>query len=197
MKTAETGRTPHIVLISGSLRPGSTSDRIAGWCAEQCRERGATTRTFHGAEIDFPFYQPGLSEHHEALREFLRELGRADGVVLVSPTYHGTVSGLLKNALDYANDLGGPRPFLDGRAIGCVAVGAGTQGTVSTLGTLRTISHSLRGWPTPLGVVVPHANALISDTALAEPHHREKMIEMVSQVLFLSRAHTTADLVTV
>ncbi|MFI2028779.1 NADPH-dependent FMN reductase [Streptomyces buecherae] len=39
-----------------------------------------------------------------------------------APTYHGTVSGVLKNALDYVNDLiGEPRPFLDGRPVGCVA----------------------------------------------------------------------------
>ncbi|WP_459249991.1 NADPH-dependent FMN reductase [Streptomyces youssoufiensis] len=43
-----------------------------------------------------------------------------------APTYHGTVSGVLKNALDYVNDLiGEPRPFLDGRSVGCVAVAAG------------------------------------------------------------------------
>ncbi|NGO67959.1 NAD(P)H-dependent oxidoreductase [Streptomyces sp. SB3404] len=175
--------TPHVVLISGSLRPGSTSDRIAQWCAERCTEQSATARVFTGGELDFPFYRPGVSDSHEGVREFLGELARADGVVLISPTYHGTLSGLLKNALDYTNDLGGPRPFLDGRTIGCVAVGAGTQGTVSTLGTLRDIAHALRGWPTPLGVVVPHAGVLVSEDSVAERHHREKLTEMVCQVL--------------
>ncbi|MFI0909165.1 NADPH-dependent FMN reductase [Streptomyces abikoensis] len=181
-------QTPHIVLISGSLRAGSTSDRIADWCARECREQGATARTFTGGEIDFPFYRPGISGDHAGITEFLDELGRADGVILVSPTYHGTLSGLLKNALDFVNDLAGPRPFLDGRAIGCVAVGAGTQGAVTTLETLRTISHSLRAWPTPLGVVLPNAGSLSAEGTPGEPHHREKMIEMISQVLTVSRA---------
>ncbi|WP_307805364.1 NADPH-dependent FMN reductase [Streptomyces spirodelae] len=175
--------TPHVVLVSGSLRSGSTSDRIAQWCADRCTERSATARVFTGGELDFPFYRPGLSDSHGAIREFLGELDRADGVVLISPTYHGTLSGLLKNALDYTNDLGEPRPFLDGRTIGCVAVGAGTQGAVSTLGTLRDIAHALRGWPTPLGVVVPHAGVLAPGDEVAEQHHREKLTEMVCQVL--------------
>ncbi|MGW2023224.1 NADPH-dependent FMN reductase [Streptomyces decoyicus] len=178
--------TPHTVLISGSLRAGSTSDRIALWCAEQLRERGATTRTFTGGEIDFPFYRPGLSATHPGLRDFLDELGRADGIVLISPTYHGTLSGLLKNALDYANDLDGPRPFLDGRTVGCVAVGAGTQGNASTLATLRTIGHALRAWPTPLGVVVPHSHSLLPDGLPADPSHRERMLAMLGQVLALT-----------
>ncbi|WP_329177625.1 NAD(P)H-dependent oxidoreductase [Streptomyces decoyicus] len=184
--------TPHTVLISGSLRVGSTSDRVALWCAEQLQERGATTRTFTGGEIDFPFYRPGLSETHPGLRDFLDELGRADGIVLISPTYHGTVSGLLKNALDYANDLDGPRPFLDGRTVGCVAVGAGTQGNASTLATLRTISHALRAWPTPLGVVVPHSHSPLPGGLLADPSHRERMLAMLGQVLALTPAPAPA-----
>lgn len=179
--------TSHIVLISGSLRAGSTCDRIAAWAADRCTERGASARVFTGGEIDFPFYRPGLSARHEGLGAFLAELDRADGVVLVSPTYHGTVSGLLKNALDYANDLSGPRPFLDGRAIGCVAVGAGAQGPVSTLGTLRTVAHALRGWPTPLGVVLPQAEALLGEGA-DTARHRAAMGELVEQVLSMSLA---------
>ncbi|MDT0346877.1 NADPH-dependent FMN reductase [Streptomyces litchfieldiae] len=181
---------PHIVLVSGSLRVGSTSDRIATWCAEQCSAHGATTRVFTGAELDFPFYRPGLSEGHPGIREFLRELRRSDGVVLISPTYHGSVSGLLKNALDYVNDLAGPRIFLDGRTIGCVAIGTGTQGTVSTLGTLRTISHALRGWPTPLGVVVTQASPFDATGTAGDAHCRGQLLEMIAQVLSMSERQT-------
>jgi FMN reductase len=84
--------------------------------------------------------------------EVLRE---ADGVVLVSPGYHGTVSGLVKNALDYVEDLRtDERPYLDGRAVGCVAAAQGWQAAVTTLTALRQIVHALRGWPTPLGAAV-------------------------------------------
>jgi FMN reductase len=76
-------------------------------------------------------------------------------VELVSPGYHGTVSGLVKNALDYVEDLrADPRPYLDGRAVGCVAMALGWQATVTTLTALRSIVHALRGWPTPLGAAL-------------------------------------------
>ncbi|MFC8763289.1 NAD(P)H-dependent oxidoreductase [Streptomyces sp. NPDC057193] len=175
---------PHIVLISGSLRRGSTCDRVADWCAERCAEQGASARVFTGAEIDFPAYRPGLGTSHAAVAGFLDELRAADGVVLVSPTYHATVSGLLKNALDYVNDIGGPVPYLEGRPIGTVAVGAAAQGAVSTLTTLRTIGHALRGWPTPVGVAVDRVPA--ADTTGEEPApDAARLLQMVSQVVWL------------
>ncbi|MER5571373.1 NAD(P)H-dependent oxidoreductase [Streptomyces goshikiensis] len=178
---------PHIVLISGSLRRGSTSDRVADWCAQRCADQGATTRVFNGADIDFPAYRPGLGAGWPDVQEFLDELRRADGVVLVSPTYHGTVSGLLKNAVDYVNDLDGPTPYLEGRAIGCVAVGAGAQGAVSTLATLRTIGHAVRAWPTPVGVAVAEAPAPLPAGEQASTPDGERLVQMVSQVMWMGR----------
>ncbi|MFI5642407.1 NAD(P)H-dependent oxidoreductase [Streptomyces goshikiensis] len=183
--------TPHVVLVSGSLRAGSTSDRVAAWCARECAAQGASVRVFTGAEIDFPAYRPGLAATDARVAEFLGELRRADGVVLVSPTYHATVSGLLKNALDFVNDIGGPLPYLDGRAIGTVAVGAGSQGAVSTLTTLRTIGHALRGWPTPVGVAVAGVPAPpAADGALAP--EGERLVQMVSQLMWLAGARAAA-----
>jgi NAD(P)H-dependent FMN reductase len=181
-----TGR-PHVVVLSGTLHPGSKVDRIAGWCARRCQ--GATTSVFTGTELEFPFYRPASGERGAAVVEFLAELAAADGVVLVSPAYHGAPSGLLKNALDYLNDLaGGPRPFLDGRAIGCVAVAGGEQGAASTLAALRSIGHALRGWPTPLGITL--AGELAAVHPSGEPLHRQPAQQlqiMLDQVVTLAR----------
>lgn len=189
--------TPNIVLVSGSLRADSTSDRVARWCARQCTEQGSTARVFTGAELQFPFYRPGLSEQDGEIGGFVRALSRADGLVLVSPTYHGTVSGLLKNALDYANDLVAPRMFLEGVPVGCVAVGAGPQGMASTLTTLRTIGHALRAWPTPLGVTArdwADDEALVTDDVPAEQRQsRAQMAVMISQVLSMASLNAAAS----
>lgn len=145
---------PHVVCLSGSLSPGSRSERISNWCAAEIAGLGADTTVITGPELEFPFYRTH-GQRPESVEKFLSALRTSDGIVVVSPTYHGTVSGLLKNAFDYINDLeSDPQPFLDGRPVGCVAVSSGEQGATSTLATLRTIGHALRGWPTPLGVVV-------------------------------------------
>ncbi|MER5705122.1 NAD(P)H-dependent oxidoreductase [Micromonospora sp. NPDC002296] len=180
---------PHVVLVSGSIRGGSTSEKVAAWCARQCVQRGATVEVFRGVDVEFPFYRPGLHQD-QRVRRFLDQLAAADGVVLVSPTYHGAISGLLKNALDFANDLAVPRVFLDGVPLGCVAVGAGTQGTASTLTMLRTVGHALRAWPTPLGVTVRTWVDLDEAPDASRPeqeHCRAQLTEMVAQVLSMAR----------
>jgi FMN reductase len=116
------------------------------------REAGARTVEITGPDLVMPFYDPSVVERTDAAKRLVETLRGADGVVLGSPGYHGTVSGLVKNALDYVEDLrDDPRPYLDGRAVGCVATAQGWQASVMTLTALRSIVHALRGWPTPLG----------------------------------------------
>jgi FMN reductase len=90
---------------------------------------------------------------------------RADGIVLGTPGYHGGISGLVKNAIDYLEELKDDRrPYLEGRAVGCVVTAAGEQGAVVTLQALRSVIHALRGWPTPLGAAIV-TSGIVFDSA--------------------------------
>jgi len=84
-------------------------------------------------------------------------------VILASPGYHGGVSGLVKNALDYLEDTAkDQRPYLTARAVGCIAAAAGWQAGGPVLAGLRAVVHSLRGWPTPLGVQLNTATPMFN-----------------------------------
>jgi FMN reductase len=116
---------------------------------------GARTRMISGPALQLPLYQPEITERTDAARELVAELGKADGIILGSPGYHGSISGLIKNALDYAEDLRwDKRPYFSGRAVGCIATAGGWPGAINTLNSLRDIVHALRGWPTPMGAVI-------------------------------------------
>jgi FMN reductase len=146
-------RAPLIVGLGGTTSDGSATERVLRASLDAAAALGARTRLLAGTDLDLPMYAPGpRGRRARALVEALRE---ADGVILASPAYHGTVSGLVKNALDHAEDLRrADPPYLAGRAVGCIAVAGGAQAGAATLATLRAIGHALRGWPTPLGVVV-------------------------------------------
>ncbi|AHH93653.1 NAD(P)H-dependent oxidoreductase [Kutzneria viridogrisea] len=147
--------TVRVVGIGGSLRPGSQSELALKVALSGAREAGATVTALTGADLVLPFYDPSESERPEAAKRLVDLLREADGVVLVSPGYHGSLSGLVKNALDYVEDLRTDvRPYLDGRAVGCATTAAGWQASVTTLSALRAIVHALRGWPTPLGSAI-------------------------------------------
>jgi FMN reductase len=116
---------------------------------------GARTQLISGPALELPMYQPDNRERSATAEALVAELARADGIIIGSPGYHGSISGLVKNALDYAEDLRhDPRPYFSGRAVGCIATAGGWPAAVNTLNTLRDIVHALRGWPTPLGAAI-------------------------------------------
>jgi FMN reductase len=144
-----------VVGIGGSLRVGSQTEFALRVALDGAREAGASVVSFTGHDLVLPFYDPMISDRPESAYRMIDAIRAADGVVLVSPGYHSTVSGLVKNALDYVEDLrGDTRPYLEDRAVGCVATALGWQAAVTTLTALRSVVHALRGWPTPLGAAL-------------------------------------------
>ena len=106
-------------------------------------------------------YAPHELERTPKALELVGALRDADAVVVGSPGYHGAVSGLVKNALDYIEDLReDPRVYLDNTPWGCISCAYGWQAAVGTLGQLRSIGHALRAWPTPLGVAINSADQI-------------------------------------
>lgn len=142
----------NVVGIGGSLREGSQSERALRIALEGAAAAGARTQAITGSELVLPFFDAAIPERTENATKLIEAVRRADGIIVVSPGYHGALSGLVKNALDYIEDLrDDTRPYLDGRAVGVAAVAYGWQAAVTTLDQLRTIAHALRGWPAPLG----------------------------------------------
>lgn len=187
-------QTVKLVGIGGSPRPHSTAERALRVVLREARRLGAQTSLIGGSELMLPLYDPREENRSPQALRLITEVASADGVVIASPAYHGTVSGLVKNALDYLEELrGDARPYLSDRAVGLLAVGQGWQGAVSTLATLRTVTHALRGWPTPLGVAVnSEAAAFDADGNCDQPHLCDQLATMAAQVVEASRSRRAA-----
>ena len=123
-------------------------------------------------------------------------LRRADGIIITSPGYHGTVSGLIKNALDYVEDMAkDERPYFEGRAVGLISVAAGWQATGTTLATLRSIVHALRGWPTPMAVTVNSRMPVFADDGtVCDAALGSQLDTLASQVVGFARMRALDDL---
>jgi FMN reductase len=146
---------PHIVALGGTLRSESTTGRLLAAALDIAAARGARTTLLTGEHIAFPHYEPGNAAGNAAIGRYLEALRTADAVIVGSPGYHGTLSGLVKTALDYVEQLRtDDRVYFDGLPVGLIATAAGWQAAVSTLQALRTVTHALRGWPTPMGLAV-------------------------------------------
>lgn len=183
-----------VVGIGGSMRPDSQSERALSLVLHSARLAGAETIAITGPDLVLPFYDPAVLDRSMPALRLVDALREADGVVLVSPGYHGTVSGLVKNALDYVEDLrADTRPYLDGRAIGCVAMALGWQAAVTTLTALRSIVHALRGWPTPLGAALNSAQVTFDAHGAASDLAVERNLRTIGeQVVQFALDHRAA-----
>lgn len=152
-----------IVGLGGTTRAGSTSEQALHLALARARALGCQTLAFTGTTqgedghpgLPTEIYDPASPERSNAARTLVDALRRADGVLIASPAYHGGLSGLVKNALDFIEDLRtDERTYLQGRAVGSIVCAEGAQAMGSTLASLRAVVHTLRGWNTPFGATL-------------------------------------------
>ncbi len=146
-----------IVGLGGSLASNSKSRAALQTALEGAASAGAETQLLDIRKLDLPMYNPDDDEPTEAAATLIESCYRADGLLWSSPMYQGTISGSLKNALDWLHLLGDrDPPFLHDKVIGLISAAGGTQG-LQAVNTMEFAVRALRGWAVPY--VVPVAAA--------------------------------------
>ena len=187
---------PFIVGIGGTARPKSTSERAVVEALRSAERLGAETRLFDGVFVSgLPLYVPDRKERTEPERDFIETMRRCDGVIVGTPGYHGSLSGPVKNILDLLEDTArDERPYLEGRAFGCVVTAYGWQACGTTLVALRMIAHALRAWPTPFGAALNASTPLFeTDGTCIDAKIERQLAVVASQVVGFAR-HRAAGL---
>jgi FMN reductase len=103
-------------------------------------------------------YEPGrpLEDYGDNVQRFIEALREADALLISTAAYHGTLAGVTKNALDFAQFLGGDgRPYFDGRVVGLISTAGGEQAATNANGAMVHTVHALRGVVAPLMVAIP------------------------------------------
>ncbi|HUL98553.1 MAG TPA: NAD(P)H-dependent oxidoreductase [Mycobacterium sp.] len=181
---------PLVVGLGGTLRENSSTERALRYCLKSVEQQGGRTKLFCGPDIDLPMYAPHELSRTPRAAQLISTLREADAVVVASPGYHGSVSGLIKNALDYFEDLReDTRVYLDNTPFGCITCAYGWQAAVGTLTHLRSIGHALRAWPTPLGVAINSADQIWDENGqLIDATIKSQLELMATQVLTFARS---------
>jgi FMN reductase len=179
-----------VVGIGGTVRPRSTSETALLKALEVAESAGARTVLFGGDFLaSLPHYNPANATVSVEQQRLVDTVRQADGVIIASPGYHGSISGLVKNAMDCLEDLReDTRPYLDGRAVGCIVAAAGNQAGGSTLAALRGIIHAMRGWPTPFGATLNAAGGLFDSAGqFTDDRDRRSITVVAEQVVAFAR----------
>ena len=169
-------RKRHVVGIGGTLRDGSSGLRALERALLAAEEAGATTELLDLRELDVPMYQPGrpLEEYGENVRRLVEAMRGADAMLWSTAAYHGTLAGVTKNALDFAQFLArDEKPYLQDKVVGLIAKAGGNIAAVNAINAMTNVVHALRGVAAPLSVPVAQSwkvfdeEGEISDEAVA------------------------------
>ncbi|MFD3698153.1 NADPH-dependent FMN reductase [Streptomyces sp. NPDC058646] len=167
-----------ILGILGSPAPDSVSRRVLELAANRIRAEGTAyelldlSREFTARHRLADYEDPPPGSQTAALRALI---ARSGGVVLATPVYHGSYSGLLKNALDHlAGDALADRPAA------LIAAGGGPRGAGTACDQMRSVVRALSGWAVPT-----HIAATGGDFAPGEPLEglHERLDDMVAELL--------------
>lgn len=175
-----------VVGVSGSLRRGSYTDIVVKKALQGATDAGADSTFINLRKFELPFY--GMVPDKDfppdvfRLREIIKQ---SHGVVLGTPEYHSSISGVLKNFLDFMRF-----EEFEGKMVGLVGVSGGNLGATNALNSLRTIGRCLHAWVLPQQVSVPQVHKQFDKQGqFLDEAIEKRLFEIGGQVAKLANSH--------
>ncbi len=180
---------PKILAFAGSLREGSHNKKLVRIAAAGARAAGAEVSDLDLRDLPLPVYDGDL-ESAEGLPANAQELKRLlkthDGFLIASPEYNSSISGALKNAIDWASRPEPDEPPLvcfTGKVAGIMSASPGGLGGLRGLVHLRAILGNISVLVIPQQKAVPSAGEAFSGGGrLTDPNVQEAVEQIGSRV---------------
>jgi FMN reductase len=168
-----------IVGLGGSIARASRSRAALEVAVEGAASAGAETRLLDLRLLDLPMFNPEYDDPTGGAAELIEACHSADGMIWSSPLYQGTISGALKNALDWLRLLGGREPpFLHDKVVGLVSTAGGTQG-LQAINTMEFATRALRAWAVPYVVPIAVAARVFDEDGRIQDQAVESQLRML------------------
>jgi NAD(P)H-dependent FMN reductase len=159
---------PHVVAITGSLREGSHTRTALREALSGVENAGGRGDLLDLREYDLPPLNTD-DEETEGVETFTERVREADAILLGTPMYHGSYSGVLKNALDHC----GFDEFED-KTVGLLAVSGGSF-PITALDHLRSVCRALNAWVLPHQAAVPRSNSAFENGEFVDEKTAERV----------------------
>jgi FMN reductase len=167
-----------IVGIAGSLRPDSYSQVALQIAAQKVAALGATIEILDLRQMQLPFCDGGDDyPNYPDVKRLQDSVASADGLILVSPEYHGSISGVLKNTLDLMSF-----DQLSGKVAGFMSI-LGGQSNSNALNDLRVILRWVHAWSIPEQIAIGQAWQAFTPEGKISDEKLDKRFDLFAQSL--------------
>ena len=182
-------QSPRLLALAGSLRQDSYNRQLAATAAQMAREAGAEVIEVNLRDYPLPVFDEdieaaGVPENAAKLKDLFAS---ADGLLIASPEYNGSVTAALKNLIDWVSRPDaryGRAEVFAGRRAALFATSPGGLGGMRGLNHLRDILQPLGTWITPTMLAVPGAmNTFNEDGKMVDEAMAAQLNGVVQQTL--------------
>lgn len=176
-----------VLAFAGSSREESFNNKLVLEAAEMARQAGAKVTVINLKDYSAPFYDGDLEikEGMPAKAKELRQLMiRSNLILIASPEYNGSLSALLKNAIDWAsrNEKGeGSRDAFKGKKFALMSTSPGAGGGSRGLTHLRAIIENVGGTVIPEQVVIPNAFSAFDEQGHLKENKKKMELQQLVQ----------------
>ena len=182
-----------IVAFAGSLRSGSFNKKLIRIAAAGARAAGAEVTEIDLRDIPMPLYDGDVERDHGLppnAKVFKRLLIDHHGFLIGSPEYNSAISGVLKNAIDWASRPEPNEPALvafKGKVAGLVSASPGHLGGIRGLAVLRSILSNIGVIVMPTQMAISRANdAFEPDGELKDERHQAAVESVGAEVVSIA-----------
>jgi arsenic resistance protein ArsH len=148
-------------------------------------QRGQEVRVFDLSDSGIPIFDMAIKEVPAAVKQMSRLFREADVHIWLTPLYHGSMTGSMKNCLDWLEvSSKEPDPYLTNRVIGLVCWGDGGQ-AMQGINAMDSVAKALRAWVLPYCIPVVRGWLFDRETGLFSDEYSRKfdlMIQLLSSV---------------
>ncbi len=175
----------HILGFSGSLRQKSLNTGLLH-AASELLPAATTLEIMHLGGM--PLYDQDLLDAQgfpEVVAHFRQRILAADALLIATPEYNYSITGVLKNAIDWASRPGPDKALpLDDKPLGIMGASPGLYGTARAQYHLRQIAVFTNMHPiNKPEVMVPQATQKFSDGRLTDEQTREFVRQHVAELV--------------
>ncbi len=169
-----------IIGICGSLSANGATKRALQIALDGAAELGAEVSLLELRALDLVIFgSVAASEYPADVASLRQQIRESQGIILATPEYHGSISGVLKNMLDLM-DI----DDFETKIIGLVGVAGGHTGAINSLNTMKTICRNLHCWVLPQDVSIANsATAFGDDGSATDPALQERLSNVGRQAM--------------